>query len=778
MFPSVPPSSPPDEATVAPISRDGKLITRGRIRSVVDAASLYQQLWQDDYLANYNRSLVDSALDGGPPKNPNALIATGGMEETNINWGDAEQLFHDVCASDMDMVFTPEVIGSTPLKRSYADEETRLDHEEVIAEEISATIRDWDLYVTTKQREIMERKKHGVAAVYWMDERRWMWNMAGLEMFKMPRPTEIGVGNLPYCGIRCDMLPEQLYEQIRDPEIAKAAGWNVEEVKKTLMRAAPSNPIYDDFEAWERFWKNNDYMMSYSKAVCPLVLMPVKELDGTVTLLLFNYDGSGKFLYEKQGKFGGMERFCQIYLDNVGTNKYIHSIRGFGHKIYSVSQQYNRMTNQFSDAVTTAGMLVFTPPSESDGDESAFMQSGPYLVLNPGWAQSPVKMPDLQNSVMPGMSFFAEKLQRFGGRIGSGNTALYGDGKTPKHMFNAQLEQLAMGADADLENYLATWERHFREIVRRMIRPGYLPNEPGGHAIADLKVRLKERGVPSEALEAVDWKRCKINRGVGAGSAASRILAFDRLEGDVPSWDPDSQQKFHRDKVIAIGGVQMADRYTPKPKNRRLPPDASYADVSNNQLMQGEEVPVRDGQNHAVIAQIRLDRLQELNQAVAQGGGEPALMQVVVPMHYLLDNMQQHLEKANPNDPSVKEMEEMAAQFNEMVTNGLRKLQAKQAKAQAEMAHNAGKIGDQQMQGNGNGDVPHGTNGSAPSADHTQKMVEASIKLQGQMEFAKLKAQNYAADKAQKRSEDAQDRAQERVLKDIDAAAAIRRSHL
>jgi len=173
-------------------------------------------------------------------------------------------------------------------------------------------------------------------------------------------------------------------------------------------------------------------MMSYSKAVCPLVLLPVKELDGTVTMLLFNYDGSDEFLYKKEGCFGGMERFCQIYLDNVGTNKYIHSIRGFGHRIYSVAQTYNRMTNQFADAVTTAGMLVFTPPSESDADEAAYTQSGPYLVLNPGWIQSAVKMPDLQNSVMPGMSVFAEKMQRFGGRIGSGNSALYNSSKTNK----------------------------------------------------------------------------------------------------------------------------------------------------------------------------------------------------------------------------------------------------------------------------------------------------------------------------------------------------------
>ena len=782
-FPATQPI-PNQEDTSAPIAtEDGKLNLSNRVKDVPSAASLYQQMWQDDYISNYNRSLVDSAIDGGPPKAPNGQGAWGqgggvggggiNQNETNINWGDAEEAFHKECAPDNDLVFSPEVIGSTPLKRSYLDEETRQDKEEVIAEEITATIRDWDLFVTTKQCEILERKKHGVAAIYWMDENDWRWDTAGLEMFKMPRPTRIGVGNLPYCGIRCDMNPELLYEKIRDPELAKAAGWNVPAVKRALIRAAPMNPISDDFEAWERYWKNNDYMMSYSKAVCPLVFMPVKELNGSITALLFNWDGSDEFLYQKKDCFGGMERFCQIYIDNVGTNKYYHAIRGFGTRIYSVAQMVNRMTNQFADQVMQSGMLIFSPPSESDADEAAYMQSANYLILNPGWIQSPVKMPDLQNSTMPGLSVFTERMARVGGKIGSGNSALTPDGKTSKHMFNAQLEQMAMGSDANLENYLSTYERHFREVVRRMTRPNYLPKEPGGEAIAEMHKRCLERGVTSKDIENVDWKRCKINRGVGAGSAAARVLAYDRMQGLRGNMTPDKQELFDRKNTIAIAGIQMADEFFPKPKNRRLPPAADYADVSNNQLMEGKEVPVRDGQNQVVIARIRLEKLQELNQQVKQGG-EAALDQVVVPMHYLLEDMQARLEKANPQDPSVKEMEDDAGQFNELVTNGLRHLKSKQDKMQAEMAHNAGKVGDQQVgpQGqNGSGSAPQG-GGGAPQGPDLSKAIEKSMELEFKIKLNQLKIAGQQA----KNTAEAQKAAQQMTIADLQAASDIHRS--
>lgn len=635
-------------------------------------------------------------------------------------------------------------------------------------------VRDWDLFSTTKDREILERKKHGVVVAYWNDDCDWRWDVAGLEYFKMPRPTQIGVGNLPYCGIRADITPEKLYDKIRNPEIAKEAGWDVEEVKQTLMRAAPADPNSDDWEAWERYWKDNDYMMSYDKAVCQLVLLPVLELDQTITLLLFNYDGTGKFLYTKRGAFGGMERFCQIYTENVGTNKYYHSIRGFGHRIYSEIQTYNRMLNQFADSVYVGGMLAFSPPNESDADAEAYSQSGPWLVMNEGWQQAKLEMPNLQQSVIPGLSVFTDRIQKKGSRIGSGNTGLYGDGKTPKHMFEAQLEQMAMNTDANLESYLSTWERHWRQIVRRATREGYLPKEPGGVAVAEFRKRCLERGVSGEAINNVDWKRCKINRGVGAGSAAARILAYDRLEAMKGDMSTESQQLFARDKSIAIGGIQSADRYFPKPQNRRISPDVSYADATNPELMRGEQIPVRDGQNHVAIAEVRMQKLEELNQMVQQGG-QPALDQVVVPMHYLLDNMQQHLEKANPLDPKVKELEDNAGQFNQMVTNGLRRLKAKQAKMMAEMAHNAGKVGDQQVEAPQGS--PQGQNGNAPQGSNgvnLDKAMEKSLELKFKIEMNQLKIANERA-KGQAAQAKA---AQEMQLADLTAAANIRRSRL
>jgi hypothetical protein len=199
---------------------------------------------------------------------------------------------------------------------------------------------------------------------------------------------------------------------------------------------------------------------------------------------------------------------------------------------------------------------------------------------------------------------------------------------------------------------------------------------------------------------------------------------------------------------MAAGNVQLANELTPKTEDRILPVDASLADVQNNQIMTGAQVPVRDGQNHVVIAAIRLQKLTELNQAVVQGG-EPALMQLVEPMSFLLQDLEAHLEKANQDDPTVRQMIQLAQQFNEMVTNGLRHKQRLVQNAQREAEHNAGKVGSQQMDPNApptpqNGQESPESASGGPNTSNTGRALEMSIRLQERMnnlEYQKAKNQ-------------------------------------
>lgn len=764
----------PTVTAAAPLVRDGELVIRGRIKNAASARSLYEMMWDSDRVASRNRARVQSMIDGGPPKNQNIILENAGVD-TNINWGDGEKILHEECAPYFDMIFSNEVFGTCPMKLDYMEQSVREDHEAMVAEEITSLLRNWDQFAPLKMASIMECKTHGLSFDYHEDNDCWPWNTAGMEYFKLPRPSKIGAENLPYCAVRVEIDPNVLYSKIKDPDIAKAAGWNVEEVKSTIMRAAPVTGQNTDWEYWERYWKDNDYMMAYEKRVCPCIYFFSKELDGTVSQYLLNEDSwavdevnTGGFLYKKLGRFDRMGSFVHIYMDNVGTNKHYHSIRGWAHRIYSRVQELNRKTNSFSDLVDFQCTPMFQPMADVDIDEEATSQAGGYLVLNPSWKMPERQIPNYSQSLIPAISMFTDMLRSSTSRVSSKNKYLNPDGKMPEHMFEAQLEESRQLSDSALELYLSSWRGHWKEIVRRICRKGYLPKEPGGIEVAELKKRLYERGIkdPEKALSAVDWRRCEVERGLGAGSAAARIIILDRIEPEVARMDPIAQETFLRMKVMAIGGVQLANKLTPNKGGNRLPIDASIADIQNNEIVQGQQVPVREGQNHIVISAVRLQKLQELNQMVAQGGNA-ALMQLAFPMHALLEDLYKHLEMSNQDDPQVKQMTQMAQQFNEIATNGIKEAQAAQERAQKEAEHNKGVAPGHNPQGDVNGQGPQE---GQPQQDHA-KMAESAIRLQeklANLRFIQAK-HNQALVQSQQKFE------QDKRIADLKAAADIRR---
>jgi hypothetical protein len=611
---------PPYQAPTPLVNEEGKLLVQGAIKDANMARSNFAEMTQEDIIAGRNRARVQNMVDGGAPKSQYMARLAGGSKETLVNWGDGERILHEECAPYIDLIMSNETFGTTPIDRNFADDSTREDNEDIIAEELTSMLLEWGDFFSRKIASIMECKTHGISFDYHEDDINWQWRTAGLKDFKIHRNTLIGVRNIEECGVRVMLSPRTLYKKIKDPEIAKLAGWNVEAVREVIMRAAPMPTTYssENFEEWEAYWKDNNYLMGGSKRVCPCIYFWHAELDGSVSQYLLPEDAGDEFLYQKSSRFSDISQFLHVYTDNVGTNTHYHSIRGLAHRLFSVVQTLNRKINRASDLSDFASSPILQPDSESEADAEATDQSGPFTILKPGWKIPDHKIPDYQQSVIPMMEFFRNRLSVMTSRVPTGQQQT---GRPTKYGQQAEMEQSARLSDADMETYLIVWQGQWKEIVRRACRKNYLPVEPGGLEVAEFRRRCKQRGVPPEAIDNVDWKRARVSRGLGAGSAAARIVQLDRLQPWYSALDPVSQEKFKRMYFMAAGNVQLANELTPKTEDRILPVDASLADIQNNQIMQGMQIPVRDGQNHVVIAAIRLQKLTELNQAIVQGGG-------------------------------------------------------------------------------------------------------------------------------------------------------------
>lgn len=697
-----PPVVSPSAAAPLVDANSKKLIKRGRIRDVSAANSLYTGMVSRDRIASRNRARVQSMVDGAPPKgfsgggagwyNQDA-VAVPNNRETTINWGDGEAKLKEAVAPYVNLLSATENFGTCPIKRDFMDVESRMDWEEIISEEATRNLLAWREFKPKKLLLFNYFKTHGLGFEFHGDEVNWQWDVAGLQDFRIPIKTRIGERNIKYCAVRVYMDPEDLYKVLTNPE-CEAAGWIPSEVRQAVMDAAPSTPNYTDWEKWEEYWKDNDYLMSEDGNVCPLIYLWGQELDQTLSQYLFREDGSGEFLYKKLGRYGDMSQFVHVYMDNIGTNGKYASIRGLANRLYPKVQTLNRKINSFSDLIDLECCPIFQPSSDVELDTEATEQSGPFTILNPGWSFPDRKTPDYSQSVLPAISMFSSMVQQ----EGATQRAQYFNppaSKSGKQQAQVEMAQDAQLSDSDMDLYYNTSESWWQEYVRRLCREGYLPVEPGGTEAAEFRRRVVERGVPEEAIYHVDWKSCRINRAIGAGSAQARIVTLDRLEQEAPQFDPVSQQLFVRDKVRAIAGQQSADRYTPKPNARVAPVDAGMAQVENGLLVQGFPIQALPGQNNVVHCQVHLQEVSSLNDQIVQGG-EPALVQNIQPMQAILTHIGMHLQQANPEDPQIKQIKQQAQQFDEIVVNGFKHVQKMQDNAAREAAHNSGKIGNQQ----------------------------------------------------------------------------------
>jgi len=309
------------------------------------------------------------------------------------------------------------------------------------------------------------------------------------------------------------------------------------------MKAKASAPAkYDDWDKVSAEIKNNDIYEGATSSEIKVVHSWNKEFDGTYSHYMIEEDcAEDDFLFEKRSRFKSSDHAFIIFTYGIGSNGLYHSIRGLGYKIYPHVQEANRLRCQMLDAARISGSILVQPDSEESAENLSLVYYGPFAVMAPGLKMIENRtIPNFSNSVIPILGDFDQQIAN---RTGQYTENIFNDGKErTRFEVAAELEHLAKISVASLHLFYEPLDRLFREMVRRIIDPTYLPSEPGGEYVRDLKLRLTKQGVPLAALYAIDLKTVKAVRAVGAGSQAARALVASELKQTMGSLDEVGQK--------------------------------------------------------------------------------------------------------------------------------------------------------------------------------------------------------------------------------------------
>ncbi len=686
-----------DDIPVLNLNSDGSA-PEERLKRPKDLRQIHVRYRDDDQANAYNRHLQQDLLDGGLPYDSQNL-AENGVDATNLNFGGAEKKLERARRPYYKLIQSPETLVVTPTLFGSADE--RNQWEEILAEEITRTIRGTDGFAFQNSKLCDRFIWDGVGFAYWTDSVDFRWRAGGLGQFFFERGSVPIETEHEVITVSEGFQVTRLYGYIKDKDAAKRNGWNPEAVARAIQKANSADSNFMDWEQWSQQVKNNDLSMERGTRV-KAVHGFVKEFDGTVSHYITTEDACGpedeeKWLYVKRGNikkartrpYESMSSALVMFPYGLGTNSTIHGIRGLGYKIYEFEHQANRSTCRLIDQSMLSSSIILQAKTETAYGSAGYQMVGNAAMLAPDIDISSVAMPDLQKSVLPAL----DTMERLGNERISGYTSegvLDGDQRKTKYEIQAGLEQSAALSDVEQDFFFMPLERTLREAIRRLSWEHYMESDPGGPEVIALRQRLESRGVPLEALYQLDIGAIKVIRLIGAGSAAAKTLSLQRMAEVYPRLDDVGKDNYDRDIIVDAVGTANADRYKPINLKPRTTEDTKIAILENEDLLEGKEIPVLSSERHLVHAREHVKPLLELLEAYQsrQLEEEGALAQAAMQNQLLFIHTQEHVSAIDGDPATLQEaaaFRQLLQQVGEVINNGL-----KEAERLAEQAAQEG----------------------------------------------------------------------------------------
>ena len=677
------------------ISQTGKA-PKSRLKDATAAYGIYRRLLDADLIASSQRVKVQAMLDGEAPYNSETLRNLGQSYRSNLNFLEAQADLEYALSAYSDLVNGVPQIAE--IKTKYGDENQRGTYGQIISEEFDRVLRkDWDEFFYNQQRLSHEFVAYGVGFAFFEDDTDWRWKVAGLKDFFVPRGVAASDTRFEFCCARRSYYAHELYQYIKDPKVARQVGWDVDETRRAIINAVPVDTagVRLDWEEIQVMLKDNDLSLSYARsAEIQTVHYYIQEFDGTITHAIGLRDGSNlNFLYRKDSRFSTINEALVLFTYGIGTNGTLHSIRGLGYKIYPHIQVTNRLRNAIIDSTLLSTSLMIQPQTMDDLANLTVAYNGPMAIIPPNLNIVDRTQPNLANNALP----IAQELTMVR-RNNTGSyapqTAVSSGGDRTATEVNAQLEKEAVLSTQAQNYYYVPWGKLLKEQFRRLARTNWTQDEPGAAVALLFHKRLKERGVPPQALKEVyDVNPLKA---VGYGSAQARLLAFNEFMQMLPMLDETGRANVIRDRVAVRVGYDQVDRYAPsKLVAPRLPIDAKIAELENDSMQSGRSVTVQPNENHAVHLQVHGMDASRFLQALDQNAVPP-----VEAFKYLslqTPHMSQHLQAIKGDSTREVAYGQIKSLLNKM-NQAVQSLGNQIAKAQKDQQEATAKAQQQQFE--------------------------------------------------------------------------------
>lgn len=600
------------------------------IKNLVSARAVYWK-YRVEHLKRIDLySMIEGLIAGNPPYNPGELMKMGLTHIANFNTLDARALYKRSCLAYWNLVNEAETLIKFTINNPQPEAR---EFEDIMSKEWDYVVRQWPSFETQMGTLSSQLVKFGISPILWPDERDWRWRTIELSKFFIADQCQSDIDQMTCVCVESYYSAQYLfevYEQFKDVPKDKSP-WNCEELAFLLLQIANSfaktNYDFSDFYDLQKRLQNGDlnYDTIFSDAI-RLVSLLYKEYDGKVSHYMFHrtFD-KGDFLYFADRQYNSFQEALVIYTFSPGDYT-IHSNRGVGHEIFSISQLLLQLDCSIADGSRWAATPLIKGLSTGAKDIEQ-IRWYPGVPINIGMAEMQQNGLGANLQQLIGVSqYFTNKMMFNTANAGSDPSrpdADKGSLSDPQAALQSYKEFSVL--KNNIAHFYKSFDTTLTQMVIKMLRSkkGY----PGNDYVVEWKERCIEQGVPEEMFSMAKispWGMprqlsCKASRVAGDGSTAARIVGLRELQPISGDFGPKEAREYRRQWIMSTMGKEYVGAFMQNVEDTDAAQGGATVAALENAIMQDGKSPVFSLDNdhqahfdtHLALGKQLIDQLQQ-----------------------------------------------------------------------------------------------------------------------------------------------------------------------
>jgi len=573
----------------------------------------------EDIIDNNQRRLernqkVKGLVDGNPPYSGSKLKKAGQSYRSNFNSGQALSFLQTSLTAYYDLF--SEVSNYATVVCDTGNSEQDSNWSRILTEEFDKLQREdpcLDYGIQLSQHDMV---LYGSGPVIWEREDDWVTYPRKHDRVMLDNNEPSDIMRWTKCVVREVFTPADLYRYINNESAARKRGWDVDAVKKSILRATSEFSTYPkDWDRTQQAIRNNDLEFTNPDQVINVARLYFKEFpskdnkEGGISEVWINLDQDFGFLYRSIRKYDNWKQLICPFMMDRGDGTY-HSIKGLGTRMFPFLWTKERLTNSLVDNAFVMASLHIKNQQTGNATPDSMVTMGPFTIWKNNF--EPMNFNQIGSSMDAAMSVSRAMDNELQANLAQFKPQTAQPQGNPRTAFEvaSTVNQQSVLTKTGIQRFYEQLDDWYAERFRRATRGKLNTFSSTALAAKEFRKRLVELGVPVEATS-----KCKVTatRTIGQGSHFLRTNTLQQLLGTIGATLPEGGKvNLLDDYIAASAGYAVVDRYNPKNRKATTLQDHEWDAMQENSTMRvGGEVIVTDTQNDVVHISVHLTSVAE-----------------------------------------------------------------------------------------------------------------------------------------------------------------------